>query len=120
MNLKTLSNTVKEATGEGMGFVIKSLTHTDRRYRVCYKLPSGQFVITRIDSGAGAKKDFIVSGSEDRYDFVVPMSRIEEVYGERAELLDQKATIDERIANLNAILEGVGQSDLDATGTDIE
>jgi hypothetical protein len=122
MNLNNLSNTVSSATGSGLGFVIKSLAHPERRYRVCFKFRSGLYGITRIDSGAGAKKDFIVSGLEDRYDFAIPMNRVREVYSERTELLDQKATIESRILELDAIIDGVGSNDmgLDATGTDEE
>lgn len=120
MNLNKLSQTVLAATGTGLGFVIKSLEHPERKYRVCFKFPSGQFGITRLDSGikAGAKKDFIVDGSADRYDFVIPMSRVKEVYSERTELMEQQTTINARIAELDAIVDGV--EGLGATGTDEE
>ncbi len=123
MNLNMLSKTVLGATGSGLGFVIKSLKNPERHYRVCFKFPTGMYGITRIDLGVkvGAKKDFIVSGIEDRYDFVIPMSRVKEVFSEKTELLDQKSVIDARLIELDSILDGA-DSDLylDATGTDEE
>lgn len=103
MNLEQLSTEALNATGSGLGFVIKSLAHPDRKFRVAYKMPSGKFAITRLDNG----RDFFVDGSEDRYEFVIPVARIREVKATLVELSEQKATIDARMTELTSILDGL-------------
>lgn len=103
MNLEQLSTEAGRVTGNALGFVIKSLAHPERKFRVCYKLASGKYAITRLDSG----KDFLVDGSEDRYDFVIPIARIRDIKAELVELTDQKAVIDVRMTELTGVLEGL-------------
>lgn len=96
MNLNTLSEESGRTTGSIAGFVIKSLAHPDRRFRVEAKLSNGKFAITRLDTGAS----YFVLGSEDRYEFAMPMTRIREVKQEIAELDEQAATIAARLSEL--------------------
>lgn len=103
MTLEQLSTEVANTTGNPLGFVIKSQA-TGRKFRVCYKLASGKFAITRLDDG----KDYLVNGTENRYDFDVPIARIREAKAELAELIEQKAVLDARMTELNGVLEGVG------------
>lgn len=103
MTLEQLSTAAATATGNALGFVIKSLAHPDRKFRVGYKFASGKFGITRLDNG----KDFLVDGSEDRYDFVIPVGRIREVKAELANLSEQKSLIDIRMTELTTVLDGL-------------
>lgn len=103
MTLDQLSTEASRATGNGLGFVIKSLAHPERKFRVCFKFASGKFGITRLDTGA----DYLVGGDSDRYDFVIPVGRIREVKAELIELGEQKATIDARMTELTDVLEGL-------------
>ena len=103
MTLEQLSVAAAAATGNPLGFVIKSLAHPDRKFRVCFKFASGKYGITRLDTGT----DYLVNGTEDRYDFVIPMNRIREVKAEIGELAGQKALIDARMVELNGVLEGL-------------
>lgn len=104
MNLKELS-TQSLALGLGaVGFVIKSLAHPDRKFKVEALLGNGKFAITRIDTGA----NYFVSGTEDRYEFAVTMARIRELKEEKTELAEQAATIAARIVELDVELGAVG------------
>lgn len=103
MTLEQLSTEATRATGNGLGFVIKSLAHPDRKFRVGFKFASGKYGITRLDTG----KDFLVDGAEDRYDFVIPLNRINDAMTELSELADQRAVIDARMTELTGILDGV-------------
>lgn len=103
MTLEQLSTEAARATGNALGFVIKSLAHPDRKFRVCFKFASGKYGITRLDTGA----DYLVGGGEDRYDFVIAMNRIREVKLELGELSEQKAIIETKMAELNGVLEGL-------------
>jgi hypothetical protein len=109
MTLNELSAEVARATGNGLGFIIKSATHPERKFRVCFKFASGKYGITRVapvgDENVG--KDYLVLGSEDRYDFVVPIGRIREVKAELGELAEQKALIDARMVELTGVLDGM-------------
>lgn len=109
MTLEQLSANAFRATGNGLGFVIKSLAHPDRKFRVCYKMGSGKYAITRVapagDDNIG--KDYLVSGSEDRYDFAVPVGRLAEIREELAELGEQKGAIEVRMTELTTVLEGL-------------
>lgn len=104
MTLNELSVEAARVTGSGLGFGIKSLAHPDRKFRVCYKMGSGKFAITRLDTGT----DYFVSGSEDRYAFSVPINRIGEVRAELSELSEQKTVIETRIGELTNVLDGLG------------
>lgn len=100
MNLDTLSAEYGRATGKTVGFVIKSLAHPERKFKVEAKLTSGQYGITRLDTG----KSYLVLGTEDRYSFVIPMTRVTEVKAEIVELSEQATTIAERLTTLKAEL----------------
>lgn len=108
MTLDQLSAEAARATGNPLGFVIKSLTHPDRKFRVCFKFASGKYGITRVspnDENVG--KDYLVLGTEDRYDFVIPVARVREVKAELSELSEQKGIIETRMSELNSVLEGL-------------
>lgn len=108
MTLDQLSAEAGRATGNALGFIIKSAAHPDRKFRVCFKFASGKYGITRVAPADGeVGKDYLVSGAEDRYDFVIPLNRIREVKGELNELAEQKATIDARMLELTGVLEGL-------------
>lgn len=96
MTLEQLSTEAGRATGNVLGFVIKSLAHPDRRFRVCYKFASGKFGITRLDTGS----DYLVGGDSDRYDFVIPVARIIEVKAEMAEITARLAELDGMLGGL--------------------
>lgn len=100
MDLNTLSAEAGRVTGNVVGFVIKSLAHPDRKFNVEAKLSGGKFAITRLDTGAS----YLVSGTEDRYDFAIAMARIREVKAEIVELGEQAATIAERLTVLKTEL----------------
>lgn len=98
MTLEQLSLEAGRATGNVLGFVIKSLAHPERKFRVCYKFASGKFGITRLDTGA----DYLVGGDSDRYDFVIPVARIIEVKAEMAGLTARLAELDAVMGGLTA------------------
>ena len=87
-----------------MGFVIKSLAHPQRKFKVEAMLASGKFVITRLDTGS----NYFVLGTEDRYEFAVTAARIREVKAEIVELEDQAVTIATRLIELNGELGAIG------------
>ncbi len=100
-----LSNTHAIETGSPLGFVVKSLSHPDRKYKVEYFLAdSGKYAITRLGTGEG----YLVKGTEDRYEFAVSMARIREVKAEIAELGDQAGVITERLSILKNELVAFG------------
>lgn len=103
MTLLELSAEAMRATGSGLGFVIKSLAHPERKFRVCYQFTSGKFGITRLDTG----KDYIVEGATDRYDFVIPVGRIREVKAALVELTEQKLVIEARLVELGIEMDGL-------------
>lgn len=109
MTLEQLSTEATRATGNALGFMIKSMAHPERKFRVCYKFASGKFGITRIapagDENVG--KDYLVLGTEDRYEFVIPVARIREVKAELAELSEQKSVLETRIVELTGVLDGL-------------
>lgn len=100
MNLNTLSAQAGEILGNTVGFMIKSLAHPDRKFKVEAKLGNGKFAITRIDTGV----NYFVLGDEDRYDFAVTMARLREVKAEIAELSEQAKTIAVRLGTLKGEL----------------
>ncbi len=104
MNLNTLSAQNNETMGSKVGFVIKSLAHPDRKFKVEALLASGKFAITRIDTGAS----YFVSGTEDRYEFAVTLARVREVQAEKSELMEQLETIKARVAELDGQLLEIG------------
>lgn len=104
MNLNTLSGQYGELAGKTVGFVIKSLAHPDRKFKVEAKLGNGKFAITRLDTG----DSYLVMGTEDRYEFAITMARIREVKAEIVELEEQSATIAARLVTLNGELGAVG------------
>lgn len=104
MKLNELSATAETVLGSGIGFIVKSLAHPDRKYRVCYKMAgSGKFAITRLDSG----EDFLVTGDADRYDFVVPVARIRQLKTDKEALLVDLGTIQARIAEIDNAMGGL-------------
>jgi hypothetical protein len=104
MNLIDLSSTYMGETGNPVGFVVKSLSHPDRRYKVEFFLAdSGKFAITRLGTGEG----YLVKGSEDRYEFAVSMARIREIKAEIGELTEQTAVINDRLSFLKTELVAV-------------
>lgn len=104
MKLNELSATAETVLGSGIGFVVKSLAHPDRKYRVCYKMAgSGKFAITRLDTG----EDFLVTGDADRYDFVVPVARVRTLKADKDSLLVDLATINGRIAEIDNAINGL-------------
>lgn len=109
MTLEQLSAEATRVTGNPLGFIIKSAAHPERKFRVCFKFASGKYGITRVapagDENVG--KDYLVLGTEDRYDFVIPMGRIREVKTELSELTEQMVALETRIAELNDVLEGL-------------
>jgi hypothetical protein len=100
MNLDTLSEQYGDVAGKTLGFVIKSLAHPERKYTVEAKLTNGQYAIVRLGTGSS----YLVSGTEDRYDFAVSMARIREVKTEIGELESQAASIAARLFVLNGEL----------------
>ncbi len=104
MTLKELS---VASVGMGLGavgFVIKSLAHPERKFKVEAMLGNGKFAITRIDTGA----NYFVLGTEDRYEFAVTVARIREVKAEIGELTEQAATIAARLTELKGELGTIG------------
>ncbi len=93
MDLNSLSSAALTATGSGVGFVIKSLAHPERKFVVEAKLSNGKFAIVRLDTGAS----YMVLGTEYRYDFAMTFARISEIKAEISELTA-------RIAELGATL----------------
>jgi hypothetical protein len=104
MNLNELSTQNVGLVGSPVGFVIKSLAHPDRKFKVEAKLGNGKFAITRIDTGA----NYFVLGTEDRYEFAVTVARIREVKAEIVELEEQAGTIAERLTELKGELGTLG------------
>ena|ERR1700676_1957211 len=96
MNLNQLSTESNRVTGSFTGFIIKSLAHPDRKFRVESKLSTGKFAITRLDTNSS----YLVLGTEDRYEFAIPMGRILEVKTQVAELEEQAASIATRLITL--------------------
>lgn len=104
MNLNELSAAAAGVLGAGVGFVVKSIAHPERKFRVCFKMPgSGKYAITRLDSG----EDFLVTGDADRYDFVVPVARVRTLKADKDQLLIEKATIETRIADIDSAMQGI-------------
>ena len=103
MTLKELSTEAARVTGSGLGFVVKSLKHPERKFLVGFEFKSGKYGITRLDTG----DDYIVEGGSDRYEFAVNMARLREVKMEMTELNDQKTLIETRLAELTGELDGV-------------
>lgn len=96
MNLVTLSAQNLATTGNALGFVIKSLAHPERKFKVEAKLTSGKFVITRFDNN----ESYMVLGTEDRYEMAVTAARLTEVKLEVGQLLEQRTIIADRLAEL--------------------
>lgn len=104
MTLEQLSVEALRVTGNALGFVVKSLAHPERKFKVCFKFASGKFGITRLDTGV----DYIVEGGSDRYDFAIAMARIRELKTEIGELTEQQTVIATRLGALTGELEGMG------------
>lgn len=104
MNLKELSEQNVTLMGSPTGFVIKSLAHPERKFKVEALLANGKFAITRLDTGA----NYFVSGTEDRYEFAVTVARIREVKAEIVELEEQATTIGARLTELKGELGTLG------------
>ncbi len=104
MNLKDLSAANVGLMGSAVGFVIKSLAHPDRKFKVEALLGNGKFAITRLDTGA----NYFVLGTEDRYEFAVTVARIREVKAEIVELEDQAGAIAARLLELKGELGTIG------------
>lgn len=100
MTLNDLSAEAGRVLGSTVGFMIKSLAHPDRKFKVEALLTSGKFAITRLDTGAS----YLVAGTEDRYDFSISMARVREVKAEIGELSEQVETINARLGTLKTEL----------------
>lgn len=105
MNLNTLSGEYAATTGgKIVGFVVRSVRHSDRTYKVEAKLGNGKFAITRVETG----ESYFVDGTEDRYTFAISLARVRELKGEIVELEEQAATIAARLSTLTTELGDIG------------
>ncbi len=99
MNLIDLSAEAGRVTGKSLGFTIKSLAYPERKFLVEAVVSGGKFAITRLDTG----KSYFVAGTEDRYDFVVAMSRISELMSEKAHLIEALADVTAELTSLGGV-----------------
>jgi len=104
MTLNELSASAATVLGNKFGFVIKSLAHPERKFRVGYKMDgSGQYAITRLDTG----EDMFVKGDADRYDFVVPVARVRTLKADKDEITAQIATLQTRLTEIDNAINGL-------------
>jgi hypothetical protein len=100
MNLIELSAEAGRVTGKGLGFVVKSIAHPERKYKVEALLGNGEFVITRLGDGG---KSYFVGGDQDRYDFSIPMARVSDLIAEKATLTERLSVVTSELSTLGAV-----------------
>ena len=101
MNLIELSAEAGRVIGKSLGFVVKSVAHPERKYKVEALLSTGEFVITRL--GDGGKSYFVEGGDQDRYDFSIPMSRVSDLIAEKASLTERLNVVTDELSTLGAV-----------------